>query len=278
MSRAKESIEITQEFFDYIDYTRITWLGGAGFLINTRGTIILIDPVLMVQPEHDLISETGLKLYSKYPVMAFDIPRVDYVFYTHPDNDHLGNQTALILAKKHPNFIGPLSVYKQLTILGIEPNNIETCRSGDKIRIKDFLLEITPADHPWQLLNPKVYGKPFRKDDCCGFIITMKDARCYFPGDTRLMEEHLAIHDIDLLALDVSNDLYHLGKDGAVVLANSLPDAFLIPIHYGTYDAPDITAHIGNPNDIFIHVENRENRAKIVAPGEVLSFKNRVLF
>lgn len=275
MSKAKESIDITREFFDDIDYTRITWLGGAGFLINTLGTIILIDPVLMTQPDQDLISETGLKLYAKYPILANQIPRVDYVLYTHPDNDHLGAITAKELARLNPKFIGPLSVFKQLTVIGVNPRSIDTCRSGDKIQIQDILLEVTPSDHPWQLLNPSLYGKPFRKDDCCGFILTTKDARCFFPGDTRLMEEHLEIKDIDLLALDVSTDLYHLGKDGATVLANTLSEALLIPIHYGTYDAPDIIAHMGDPDEMMKRIVNHEKRAKIVAPGEILTLKGK---
>lgn len=42
--------------------TAVTLLGGAGFLINCRGTVLLIDPVLSMSPDKDGYSEAGLKL------------------------------------------------------------------------------------------------------------------------------------------------------------------------------------------------------------------------
>lgn len=271
---AKDTMKIDPLFFEQKDNTTIAWLASAGFLINSQGTIILIDPVLMTKAEDDEISEAGLKLKIPYPIRATEVTKVDYVLYSHPDNDHLGEDTAVVLAKLNPTFIGPHTVFNKLSYLGVNPNNIITCRTYDTIEIGDIKIEITPADHPWQLSDPKTKGKPFRKEDCCGFIITTIDGRYYFPGDTRLMEEHLYIKDIDVLALDVSLDNYHL-KDGAVVLANHLQNALLIPVHYGTYSAPGKAAHAGDPNDVLSKVDNSERRSRILAPGEPLIMKNK---
>ncbi|SNS80980.1 L-ascorbate metabolism protein UlaG, beta-lactamase superfamily [Anaerovirgula multivorans] len=273
VARAKESIKIRPEAFEKSEHTSIAWLAGAGFFINSRGTIILIDPVLMTKSEEKNISECGLKLLVPYPIHAVDIRKVDAVLYTHPDNDHLSQDTALILAQLSPRFIGPNTVFKKLAQIGVDPNIIETCRVGDSIKINDVIIEVTPADHPWQLQDPKRCGKPFRIGDCCGFIVTTADGRCFFPGDTRLMEDHLAIQNIDVLALDVSLDPYHLNHLGATVLANLMSEAFLIPIHYGTYDVPDKPAHCGDPNDVIEKIENGKKRARILAPGELLILK-----
>lgn len=273
--KAKDTIKIDSLSFGERDNTSIIWLASAGFLINTHGTIILIDPVLMTKSEDDEISETGLKLKIPYPIKATEVLKVDYVLYTHPDNDHLGQDTATILAKLNPTFIGPHTVFNKLSYLGVNPNNIITCRTNDTIEIGGIKVEITPADHPWQLQDPKTKGKPFRREDCCGFIITTPDARCYFPGDTRLMEDHLSVKDIDVLALDVSLCSYHL-KEGAVVLANNLPNALLIPVHYGTYDAPGKAAHAGDPNDVLSKVVNSIRRSRILAPREPLLIKNKM--
>lgn len=273
--KAKESIEVKASAFEKSDYTSIAWLGGAGFLINSRGTIIFIDPVLMTKPGQENISEAGLKMSIHYPVKATDIPKADAVLYTHPDNDHLGRDTAINLAQLSPRFMGPHTVFNQLTQIGIDPKSIETCRIKDIIKINDVIIEVTPADHPWQLQDPKRCGKPYRMGDCCGFIVTTPDARCFFPGDTRLMEEHLNIQDIDVLALDVSLDPYHLNHPSAIVLANSMSQALLIPIHYGTYDAPDKAAHCGDPKDVFDKVEHGDKRSRILAPGELLVFKKQ---
>lgn len=274
--KAPTSVTIPLSAFDRRNDTAIYWLGSAGFLLNCRGTVILIDPVLTTQPGRDDISETGLKMSIPYPIKAAEVCKADIILYTHPDNDHLGPDTASTLAKLNPHFIGPHTVFRKLANLGINPYAIETCRTGDRIEIGVAItIEVTPADHPWQLQDPKRCGKPFRSGDCCGFILTTPDGRFFFPGDTRLMEEHLYIKDIDVLALDVSLCAYHLNHPGAIVLANSLPDALLIPIHYGTYDAPNKAAHCGDPADVFVHVTNAEKRARILAPGQPIILKDR---
>lgn len=274
--KAATPIKIPPAAFNKIDYTAITWLASAGFLVNCRGTIIFIDPVLTTIPGQDNLSETGLKMSIPYPIKADEVPKATAILYTHPDSDHLGPKTAVTLASLGPCFIGPHTVFRQLACLGVNPGLIDTCRVGDKIKINDIIVEVTPADHPWQLQDPARCGKPFRSGDCCGFILTTPDGRFFFPGDTRLMEEHLLITDIDVLALDVSLCAYHLNHPGAIVLANSLSDALLIPIHYGTYDAPGKAAHCGDPADVFSKVVDAERRSRVLGPGQALKIKNRL--
>jgi len=218
-SVAKQPRPIRPNAFCHGDCTTVMWLGGAGFLLNIRGTILMIDPVLTTMPDNPTISETGLELKIPYPIRAADVPRVDFILYSHSDSDHLGKSTALILSALKPRFYGPPPVFERLVRNGIGCENIEICRPGDLVEIGDTVrVTVTAADHPWQLSDPAKNGKPFRPGDCCGFIIETPDARCFFPGDTRLMEEHLTIKNIDVLALDVSLDPYHLGPQGASVL------------------------------------------------------------
>jgi len=272
---APKTIPVMQEAFKQIEETSITWLAGASFLINARGTIILIDPVLTTQPDDSRMSETGLKLLVDNPISARVIPKVDVVLYTHSDDDHLAAETAKILSKLTPTFIGPPPVFEKLAKLNINPKNSVTCRTGDIYKFGEATIEIVPADHPWQLLDLAKFGKPFRLGDCCGFIVTTPDARSYFPGDTRLMEEHLAIKDLDVLALDASVCTYHLNHYNAVVLANTMKNALLIPFHYGTYDEPDSLALNGDPEDIITHVNNGYNRFRYFAPGRSLKMKDK---
>lgn len=86
------------------------------------------------------------------------------------------------------------------------------------------------------------------------------------------MEEHLRIRGIDLLALDVSMCEYHLNHTSAVVLANNLPEAWLFPLHYGTYDSPQ-PAHRGNPRDVFKNVVDGDRRGLLLPPGEPFVLK-----
>lgn len=262
-----KSVPIELSIFEEREDTTVTWLGGAGFLINCRGTIIFIDPLLSVDPDEPDKSECGLKLKINLPLFAEQVPKVDYVLYTHSDIDHLGPITAKKLADLGAKFIGPYPVYYELTQLGINPKQVSVCRIGESMTIGDIVTEIIPADHPWQLHALERAGRPFRMGDCCGYILNTEDGRLFFPGDTRLMEEHLNIKDIDLLALDVSIDEYHLGHVSAVVLANHLKNAYLFPMHYGTYDS-EKPAHVGWPDDIYPKITNSDKRGLLLNPGE----------
>lgn len=131
--------------------TAVTWLGGAGFLVNCRGTIILIDPVLSLSPDQEGCSEVGLKLKIALPILADQLPRVDYVLYTHSDSDHLGPLTALVLAQKGAKFFGTYRVYHALTQLGVSPVQAFVCREEEPVQLGGITVDVTPADHPWQL-------------------------------------------------------------------------------------------------------------------------------
>ena len=271
---AGPTVPVDRSAFEPIDHTAVHWLGGAGFLVNTRGKVFLIDPVLMTKEGDERVSEFGLPLKIRLPLVPSDIPWLDAVLYTHRDADHLGPVTALALSKLAGAFVGTLSVFERLVRLGVPHELIAVCRESDPMEVAGIRVEPTPADHPWQLIAPERAGKPFRAGDCCGFVLNTPDGRLLFPGDTRLMEEHLRIPDVQFLALDVSICPYHLGHTAAVMLANAMPEAVIVPMHYGTYDAPDKGAHLGDPADVFPHIEGEERRAVALAPGECVCLKN----
>lgn len=278
---APETVSITADAFGDSNKTTIYWLGGSGFLINARGTILMIDPILKTRKGAPNISEiepefpgVEYKMKVSYPIDSIDVPKLDGLLYTHSDVDHLAFGTARDLIALNPTIVGPVPVYQKLIEDGIDPKSMILCRSKDEIQLDNVLIEVTPADHPWQLLDVEKFGKPFRADDCVGFIINTPDGRFYLPGDTRLMEEHLTIQNIDVLALDASVDTYHLNHYGSTALAKSMSNALLLPYHYGTYDIPGHLAHCGDPMDVINQLENGSERGRIYGPGQALSLKD----
>lgn len=267
-------VSMGEASFGAVEGTAVTWLGSAGFLINCRGTLLLVDPVLSTDRDDPMRSETGMKLVHPLPVTAQGIPRADAVLYTHADEDHLASRTAEILARTGARMIGPAPVFEKLARLGVAVEQLELRRSGDRFSVGEIDVEVLPADHPWQLLDPLRFGRPFRPGDCCGYLFRTSDVNFFVTGDTRLMEEHLSVRDIDLLGLDVSPCSFHLGEQ-AHVLANLLPEAWLLPCHYGTYDAPpEDYAHLGNPADVLSKVKNAEERTILAAPGQAILFSD----
>jgi L-ascorbate metabolism protein UlaG (beta-lactamase superfamily) len=263
---------ITKQAFEQIDYTLFYWLAAGGILLNVHGQIIFIDPTLKMNHETKTC-ETGLKMKLPYPIDSVDVPKVNHVFYTHSDDEHMGELTARDLASKKAIMWGPPPVFYKLMKYSVPFAQSRMCRAGDKEILDNITVEVIPADHPWQLMNPEKYGKPFRAEDCVGYIINTPDGRFLFPGDTRLMEEHLAIDNIQVLALDVSIDKYHLGPEGAILLANSLPEALIVPIHYGTYE-PTMPGYIDKLEEVIPEINNSIKRMRTLSPGQPLRIKN----
>ncbi|GHT56359.1 hypothetical protein FACS1894109_05060 [Spirochaetia bacterium] len=69
------------------------WMGAAGFMLNARGTVLLLDPLLQTLPaasaDKPERSEIGLEMLIQWPIEAVAVPRADAVLYTHTDDDHL---------------------------------------------------------------------------------------------------------------------------------------------------------------------------------------------
>lgn len=271
----KPAIHIPPGAFQASDDTTVYWLSGGGFLIHCRDTNLIIDPVLMKKEEDPKISEIGLPLKTEFPLEPAEIPSDCYVLYTHADGDHLGPETAKILAEQKVTMVGTLAVFERLARLGVPPGQIQVLRTQEHRKLGSVEVESTVADHPWQLKDLKRGGRPYRLGECCGYRLKTTDGVLYFPGDTRLMEEHLRMEAVDLLALDVSICEYHLNHTSAVVMANYFAGADLLPFHYGTYDCPHIAAHCGEPEEVFSQVNDGGRRGHILAPGEPFVVKRR---
>ena len=125
-----ETVPIGESFFGKREDTIVTWLGMAGALINSRGTIIFIDPLISYGGTSE-ICETGNRLLVPLPITADLVPKADYICYTHADSDHFAEKSARILnTRLAPIFISPGPVFESLNNVGIDKNRM--------IKIKDF--------------------------------------------------------------------------------------------------------------------------------------------
>ncbi len=265
---APPPVPIAPDAFGPSATTSLWWLGGAGFLINARGALLAIDPAISLEPGSPDRSEIGLRLLVPHPVDAARIPRLDLVLYTHADVDHLAPITARALIRTGATFVGPAPVVGKLRKLGIGEDHLRLVRPGDRFSFHGIDVEVTRAEHAWQVQDPARYGSPFGPDDCGGYLVQTPDGTIWHPGDTILLPEHLQVRGVDVLLLDISRGDFHLGPRDAAALANALGAPHVIPHHYGCYDAPDVGAVNGDPAEVAALIDDGARRVHVLAPGE----------
>lgn len=255
---------VTADFFQARDDTVVTWLGMAGALVNVRGTIIFIDPLLtVIEKEGERLSETGHRFRISLPLEAAQVPKADAVLYTHGDGDHMAVPTARTLDRLKPTFVATEAVQKKMAEVAIEPRRLRTAQPGRRFTIGAARIEVTPALHDWP-------GGPWTAADCCGYVIRTPDGSIWHPGDTRLIEPLLEVKDIDVLFFDVAAVSAHLGPEGSARLARSSGAKVMLAYHYGTYDMPLGSWGNCDPADALPHVRDLSARLLTPNPGQPL--------
>jgi L-ascorbate metabolism protein UlaG (beta-lactamase superfamily) len=92
-ARAPDTQPFGADAFGAADQTVLRWLGMSGFLVNSRGTTLMIDP---------LLGGFDMPIMIDLPVASKDVPALNAVLVTHSDNDHYSVPTCRALAAPAP--------------------------------------------------------------------------------------------------------------------------------------------------------------------------------
>lgn len=255
-AKAPKTQPFGKEAFAPSNNTTLRWLGMAGFLINSRGTIIMVDP---------LLKGFDMPVMIVFPIKTEDVPKVDAVLVTHADNDHYSVPTnqdlkSMTRAYHSTQYVDSLMKSIGLPSFGHNPN--ETFKVG-RVKVK-----MVPVDHAWQNAYPGTSTRIFKNEDCTGFMIKTPDGTIWAQGDSRLMPDHLKIKPPpDAILFDFSDSEWHFTFEGAVKIANAYPNTPLLLCHWGSVDAPDFAPFNGDPEKLKKAIINPE-RIQILAPGQ----------
>lgn len=259
-AKAAKTQPFGKEAFGKSDGTTLRWLGMAGYFINSRGTTMMIDP---------LLKDFDMPVMIDFPIKTETIPTLDAILVTHSDNDHYSiatNRDLKDVTKSYhsTHYVDSLMKRIGLPSFGHNPN--------EKFKVGRVTVAMTPADHAWQNAYPGVSTRTFKNEDCTGFLIETPDGTIWATGDSRLMPEHLTMQAPDAILFDWSDSEWHFTFEGAVKLANAYPNALLLLNHWGSVDAPDFAPFNADPERLKKSVMNPE-RIRMLAPGESFKLK-----
>lgn len=251
-----------KEAFTKTNTTVIRWLGSAGAFINSRGTCIMIDP---------LLEGFDMPLLIDMPILPHQVPTLDGVLITHIDNDHFSKMTCKDLKAVCKEYHGPHYVAEEMKEEGLHGIGHSI---NETFTINNVKVTLTPADHAWQNEKSKYREiREYKFEDYCGFWLDTPDGTIWMPGDSRLLKEQLEMPTPDAILFDFSDNSWHIGFKDAVKLANNYPNTPLLLIHWGSVNAPTMDAFNGNPKDLYEEVIN-PSRIVVLAPGEAYTLKN----
>jgi L-ascorbate metabolism protein UlaG (beta-lactamase superfamily) len=260
-ARAPKTQPFGAAAFEPSNETTLRWLGMAGFFINSRGTTLMVDP---------LLKGFDMPLMIEMPVADNQVPRLDAVLVTHSDNDHYSVPTCRGLAPVTRAFHSTQYVASLMKNEGLPAVGHEI---GDQFTVGRVRVKVTPADHAWQNAFPGRSNRVFKNEDSAGFWIETPDGSIWAPGDSRLIpEHHLKMPVPDAMLFDFSDSEWHFGFDGAVHMANAYPDTPLLLYHWGSVDAPDFSPFNGDPKKLQGVVKN-PGRIHLLAPGEPFTLR-----
>ena len=124
--------------FAATEQTVLRWLGMAGFLINSRGTTLMIDP---------LLEGFDMPIMIEMPIATADVQRLDGVLVTHSDNDHYSVPTLTDLAHVTKAFHSTGYVASLMRTHGWPASGHAI---GEVFTLGPVSVKLTPADHAWQ--------------------------------------------------------------------------------------------------------------------------------
>lgn len=235
--------------------TAVTWLGSTGIFLNSRGTTLMVDP---------LLQDFDMPLLIQPPILPRQVPQLDALLITHIDNDHFSRSGCVDLKKVCRSYHAPRYVAEQISALGLPGTGHDI---GETFRVGCVSATLTPAKHDWRNGSKKWAYRHWEEKDYCGYWFDTPDGSIWLPGDSKLLPSHLTMPQPDMILLDFSDNEWHITFEGAVKLAEAYPQARLLCIHWGSVDAPDWSTFNGDPAALAARVSNPE-RLLAPAPGE----------
>ncbi|HSD29990.1 MAG TPA: MBL fold metallo-hydrolase [Vicinamibacteria bacterium] len=206
------------------------WVGNAGWLVKADGVLVGIDLDLELQERIE-----------PPPVSAEELAgEIDVAFATHHHGDHFNAPTlAKIAGKPRCTFVLPRTCLAGAAAAGIPRDRIVVPEPLVPFEIKGVSVRPLHAIHGNQMFTVLTREPDFVESIAhnCGYLMRIGGRTFFWPGDSVLTEEHLALRDVNVLF--VSPTVHNMHVDRSAILINALQPDLVIPQHFGTYREDD---------------------------------------
>lgn len=209
---------------------RIEYLGQTGLRIDIGTLTVLVDPYLSNSVQEldapDLVRKVPI------PYRPHKLTKVDWVLITHEHIDHCDPHTlpALALASPQAQFVGPVTVRRQLEQWGIASKRIRPSPSAELNLGEGLRVQALPAAHPRIRYDQE--GEPL----AVGYLFKHYGRCLYLAGDTSVCDELLEVlkrvSPIHTALLPVNEDNYFRRRRG-IVGNMSIREAFGLAVEVG---------------------------------------------
>lgn len=198
----------------------LTWLGQGGFLFESEGTRLTLDPYLSDSADSARMAPP--------PVRPEDL-EVDGIVCTHDHIDHFDPATVRPMLGRRPSCLlcGPASVVKHAREVGIDAARCRTLRAGVLAEVGTFRLVPVPAYHTDQA--------------AIGLVLHCEDLNCYISGDSLYRNDlaekvRCAANGApELVIICINGKWGNMSLNQALTVVHSLTPAMAIPMHYGLF-------------------------------------------
>jgi L-ascorbate metabolism protein UlaG (beta-lactamase superfamily) len=207
---------------------KTTYYGQSTIMIETEGKKLLFDPFITPNPAAKDIDITSLK--------------PDYILVSHGHGDHVADLVA-IQKDSGAKIICIAEIAGWLGKQGIEDAHGMNIGGGFNF---DFgRVKMVNAIHSSTMPDGAAGGNP------AGFVITTKDKKIYFAGDTALTYDMKLLEDenLDWAFLPIG-DNYTMGIDDAIKACSFINCKNVIGVHYDTF--PVIKIDLDEAKEKFI--------------------------
>jgi len=219
------------------DNFRLWWLGQSGFLVQWKGSHLLLDPYLSdsLTKKYAATDKPHVRMTERV-VDPSRLDFIDVVTSSHKHTDHLDGETLGPLLKANPRMVMVAPEVNRDFIanrLGIDPSLPVGLRDGQAASIGSFRFTAVPAAH-------EEVSAEF-----LGYVVEFGRWRIYHSGDTLLFEgmaERLQPFAVDVALVPINGRAPerrvagNLNGPEAAKLAKSIGARLVIPCHYEMFE------------------------------------------